>query len=572
MMVVAVLSVSTVTILAIISMNAIHDTAVNESTEALIALATEDLLNLTVTHARAINDQFESYQSQLQYLTKLMKRYYEDVDLHGSLLSNDTVIQDRVFYGAINGTINGTIHRLTDGDPMEIWSNDTGASILGFSNMTIHGAVNLAVYEQYSGALQSPDSKVMIEVRLENETVLPIKINDFYHANGDSFGTNLIDEWNATNPDGLIGPLSGLHQELIALGAVSVHRFFFVYDPSEDHVGRLEPVECVEAIGEQPSCDRVEGMIEGSINGTFQGILRARIEQLQVNGTIDERQGVFSQLFSLYWNQNQPTFSWVYLCLPRQNLFYQYPWNPNYNFNSLYYTGVNYDCRTRQWFEDVFTLENESIRQGNPKGSKLFWTSLIVDANLGKVGINLARVLYDGDGNLIGPMVFGMLIQPIVEEIQAISVKTSGFAFMLDSEGNVIISPQIGELEERKGRTHQISLSTRGILNASELTRLDDQLQPLVEKMTRQETGIWKQVLNEDDNASLPEVVYFAHAPIPATGWSMAIVVPESEIIEPALTTGKSIRNAIFLTEMAFILMLLAGLLAALVILAFIIK
>ena len=307
----------------------------------------------------------------------------------------------------------------------------------------------------------------------------------------------------------------------------------------------LKGVKGITNPREQPQPNRFEGIIDGTINGNFSGILRGLVN-LTVKGTTDERLATFAPIFSMIWNQNQPIFSWVYISIPQKNLFYQYPWNANYNKGSYYYILPNYYPPGREWFPETFSLENASIAAGHAKGTQNFWTSLILDANTAKIGINLAQVIYDKEGQVVGPLCFGMYINEMLIEIINTLVAKTGYAFVIDQEGFVMISPELGAIE-RNTTSHEISLASGGIYNKSHITEVDPGFASLVENMTHLQAGVGKITLTEN------QTVYAAFAPILSPKWCIIVLVAEEEIIQPAIKTGKTITDSILLTELLFL-------------------
>jgi GAF domain-containing protein/HAMP domain-containing protein len=123
-----------------------------------------------------------------------------------------------------------------------------------------------------------------------------------------------------------------------------------------------------------------------------------------------------------------------------------------------------------------------------------------------------------------------MELSGITQQIERIRVAQTGYAFIIDKQGCVIAMPQAGldlfavRLEDIRSDENycERSILNKGPINLHHLTR----------RMIAGESGLLTVKLDGKDT-------YFAFAPVKATGYSIALVVPVSELQGPIIQARK---------------------------------
>lgn len=175
-----------------------------------------------------------------------------------------------------------------------------------------------------------------------------------------------------------------------------------------------------------------------------------------------------------------------------------------------------FDPRTRPWYRAAVTA-------GRP-----VWTDTYVDANTGLLATTAAAPIYDDQGQLIGVVAFDLLLKTIQEDLLTLDLGPGGYALLVNERGDVIVRP---DMEAPNARWDQ-PFRTESLLAAS-----GPQLRAAVAAMTSRRAGLAR---IEDDGVP----AYFAYAPIATPGWSVALVVPAADIVQPALATGQRIGES----------------------------
>ncbi len=175
-----------------------------------------------------------------------------------------------------------------------------------------------------------------------------------------------------------------------------------------------------------------------------------------------------------------------------------------------------FDPRTRPWYRAAEAA-------GRP-----VWTDTYVDANTGLLATTAAAPIYDDQGRLIGVVAFDLLLKTIQEDLLALDLGPGGYAFLVNERGDVIVHPA---MEARNARWDQ-PFRAENLLAAP-----SPQLRAVVAAMTSRQAGLAR---IEDNGAP----VYLAYAPISTPGWSVALVVPAADIVQPAIVTGQRIGES----------------------------
>ena len=203
----------------------------------------------------------------------------------------------------------------------------------------------------------------------------------------------------------------------------------------------------------------------------------------------------------------------------------------------------DFDARQRPYY----TI---TTSQSNPE-RKTRWTTPYVDAAGGGLVVTVATPVYI-QNRFSGVIASDVQLSTLTDKIASLKMGQTGYAFMLDDAGHIISMPLSGY---RLFGIDPNSLPDNEFFDASLLDIEDQKLQPIVQQMVSGNSGI--QIVNIDgvDN-------YFVFSSIQTNGYSLAIVVPTSEM-QSAIATTRDEINAQAQTALrsaAFILIvLLAG-------------
>lgn len=204
---------------------------------------------------------------------------------------------------------------------------------------------------------------------------------------------------------------------------------------------------------------------------------------------------------------NSSDLSAVYMAT-ESGLTRRFPWTV---YDSEF---ARYDPRKRPWYGQAI------------QGNGAIWTELYVDAFGQGLMVTCARAFYAGDKKA-GVVAADITLKSINELITP-QIGQNGYAMLLDSKGNVIAKPNLDAG----------NLTWKQKFDQESLLKHDDEGVRLVaEKMNRGESGISRVMMDNEPQ-------FIAYAPIQKTGWSLAIVMPVKEIIQPALDSRTKI-NAI---------------------------
>jgi two-component system sensor histidine kinase/response regulator len=185
------------------------------------------------------------------------------------------------------------------------------------------------------------------------------------------------------------------------------------------------------------------------------------------------------------------------------------------------------------------------------------WVDTYVDANTGKLVTTCATPLYGPDGKFVGVVGFDLLLDTIQQDLLQLDMGAAGYAFLMNDNGKKLVAPdlKVGELAWNQPFTGENLLQTH-----------DTRLHAVVQRMIEGQQGV-ERLFYQGGN------VYLAYAPIRNAGWSVGMVIPESEINRPAEELGASIgtrqeqlrAQAIGLFGLSLVAVLALGTLLALV-------
>lgn len=194
--------------------------------------------------------------------------------------------------------------------------------------------------------------------------------------------------------------------------------------------------------------------------------------------------------------QNRDEISSVYFASDA-GFMLSYDPNGEDEYQQLFDEG--YDPRERDWYVNALAKEYT------------VFTETYLDV-FGRLLVTCATPVKASSGETVG--VFGMdiLIEDINESIVNAEVGEQGYAFLIDQNGIVISAPnlEVGP----NGNYEQVKLGEQRGFSA------------VVEAMTKGESGFLE--------AQADEPLFVSYAPVPVTGWSLGMVLPREEVVQPA--------------------------------------
>ncbi len=186
----------------------------------------------------------------------------------------------------------------------------------------------------------------------------------------------------------------------------------------------------------------------------------------------------------------------------------------------------DFDVTGRPWYLLAF-------EQDDPED--VAWSIPYQDAALNGLVITASQPIIDRQQKLHGVVGVDVQMLTVTEEISKIRIGDSGYAFLIDKQGRVIsISPKgyndfnLTEDEVLTGDIESLSLINRVSLDVFEV----------LAKMTSGQSGLRKVDINGSTR-------YVAYRPIPLVGYSLGIVVDESELQQPFTSTMVTFSKAI---------------------------
>jgi two-component system, sensor histidine kinase and response regulator len=186
-----------------------------------------------------------------------------------------------------------------------------------------------------------------------------------------------------------------------------------------------------------------------------------------------------------------------------------------------------FDPRTRPWY----TAARDAGRT--------VWVDTYVDANTGLLLTTCATPFYDAAGRFLGVVAFDLLLETIQQDMMELDLGAGGYALLLNEAGELIVRPDL----DASGTAWDEPFQTENLRDSP-----NAELRRVAEEMVHSGAGI--ALVRPDDPAEAmpgddePRASYIAYAPVPSAGWSVAIVIPAGDVVDPALTTARQIAES----------------------------
>lgn len=174
----------------------------------------------------------------------------------------------------------------------------------------------------------------------------------------------------------------------------------------------------------------------------------------------------------------------------------------------------SFEAEGRQWYERACLAE---------KG-KTIYSDVMVDFHEGKDCIVCSRAVYS-QGRVAAVAGVGSYLDTIKETVWNASVGESGYAFLINQAGQVMISgAEQGETAVHTGSSPDLRQSE------------NKELAGAAQKMLRGEKGMMELELEG-------RRVYLAYAPLNEPGWALATVMDVDEVLAPAMQSQREILD-----------------------------
>lgn len=207
----------------------------------------------------------------------------------------------------------------------------------------------------------------------------------------------------------------------------------------------------------------------------------------------------------------------------------------NYPFDNLEYflgdtSSEDYNPQVEGWYTNAaaLSMDDEEIVITSPYG----------DPSTGLV-ISLGRPIYLDDGTLLGVVSADVTMDTILTSVLDIQVLSSGYAYILEDDGDVLAHPLLTDERE--------SLIELEFDDSTEATAFASILGDALLSGSGQETF-----------TKSGHEWYFTYETVENTGFLLAVVVPASEVVQPALNILALVSSQTF-----FLTLILGGVLGA---------
>ena len=215
---------------------------------------------------------------------------------------------------------------------------------------------------------------------------------------------------------------------------------------------------------------------------------------------------------------------------------------PNINLASL--LPPDFDATKRPYFVITSPLFN-------PKHQSR-WTIPYVDATGGGLVVTVAAPVYKNN-QFTGVVAADMKLGDITKQISSIKIGDTGYAFMLDDAGRILSMPRAGF--DMFGVSPE-AMNSEEFFKQTVLGSGTTQLQAVTKRMTSGGNGL----LTVDVNGVETYISFF---PIKANGYSIALVVPASElqgsIVSARNQTQQQLRSAAQVAAILLIILLVVS-------------
>ncbi|MHA1962958.1 MAG: tetratricopeptide repeat protein [Candidatus Thorarchaeota archaeon] len=214
-------------------------------------------------------------------------------------------------------------------------------------------------------------------------------------------------------------------------------------------------------------------------------------------------------------------YRWLYmgfdLGISDQHLFRNYPfddliywqWDENEEIGP---PEDDYDPNAEDWYTNVVAQD--------PGDDSVVFTEPYIDASVGLV-ISMGRPVRFDNGTLIGVVSADVTMATINEKVLNTEVLSNGYSYLLDSSGDVVAHPDLGVFDDPV----PIAMIEFGSSTSAEAIAFNSLLTSTV---LIQESG-------QEEFQKNGQLWHMAFVNVSNTDYVLAIVVPDSDVIAPAI-------------------------------------
>lgn len=199
---------------------------------------------------------------------------------------------------------------------------------------------------------------------------------------------------------------------------------------------------------------------------------------------------------------------------------------------TLYYPNIDlanivppdFDVTQRPWFLVAKPEANPS--------RKIVWSVPYQDAALHGLVITTSAPIYDTYNQFRGVLAADVQMTNVMQAVSAIQAGETGYAFLLDQEGRIVIMPKEGYADFGI----PADITDEQLVQYTLTDTVPIEMFKVVIKMVEGQQGLQKIEVNGVEK-------YFAYRPIPSINYSLGIAVPTSELRKPFVTAVQTLER-----------------------------
>ena len=161
-----------------------------------------------------------------------------------------------------------------------------------------------------------------------------------------------------------------------------------------------------------------------------------------------------------------------------------------------------YDPRTRNWYIDAV----ETAKKSNAT----VWQNVYISKSTKKFCITCSKAFKDKNDKILGVCAIDMYIDDISDLILKYKIGESGYNFIIDKNGNIVMHPEYASIFENENSFKSFNLSESELVN---------------EILNKKSDVISTKIGNKD--------YYLSFLPMEINGWTWISVVSEDELMQP---------------------------------------
>ncbi|MGY5859896.1 MAG: tetratricopeptide repeat protein [Candidatus Thorarchaeota archaeon] len=214
-------------------------------------------------------------------------------------------------------------------------------------------------------------------------------------------------------------------------------------------------------------------------------------------------------------HEMNPDYKWLYmgydLAVSDQHLFRNYPFDQLSYFHDWNGPGQDYDANSEEWYTNVAGI--------SPSDDNVIFTAPYIDP-VGLV-ISMGRPVRYDNGSLIGVVSADVTMGTVLDNVLNLEVSTNGYAFLIDSSGDVVAHPDQLLDDEDVALIETLEFGTTGSSEATTFRNL------LNTHVLVEDFGLLEYKKNTND-------WHLSFVNIPNTDYILVVVVPDADVIAPA--------------------------------------